>query len=132
MSDFLLETYHLARRIVIALVGGTVVLIGVCMIVLPGPAIVVIPAGLAILGVEFAFARVWLRKVRETGSALWSRRGWFRSRAARSSAQRKQPGSDKRLVGALDPIAHRTIGLRSPQAGPRDRSVALRPNLPKR
>ena len=35
------------------------------MIVLPGPAFVVIPLGLAILGLEFAWARVWLRKVKD-------------------------------------------------------------------
>lgn len=52
------------RRCAVALVGGSVVLVGICMLVLPGPAIVVIPAGLAILGLEFAWARLWLRKVR--------------------------------------------------------------------
>ena len=46
------------------MVGGSVVLVGICMLVLPGPAIVVIPAGLAILSLEFAWARLWLRKVR--------------------------------------------------------------------
>jgi hypothetical protein len=35
------------------------------MIVAPGPAIVVIPMGLAILGIEFAWARLWLRKLRK-------------------------------------------------------------------
>lgn len=34
------------------------------MIVAPGPAIIVIPMGLAILGIEFAWARLWLRKLR--------------------------------------------------------------------
>lgn len=34
------------------------------MLVLPGPALLVIPAGLAILAVEFAWARKWLRVVR--------------------------------------------------------------------
>ena len=53
------------RRILIALVGGTVLLVGIAMIVLPGPAILVIPAGLAILGIEFAWARHWLNKVKE-------------------------------------------------------------------
>lgn len=53
------------KRVVIAVVGGTVVLIGVAMIVLPGPAFVVIPAGLAILAVEFAWAKRWLAKARE-------------------------------------------------------------------
>lgn len=44
----------------------TVVLIGVAMIVLPGPAIVVIPAGLAILATEYAWARRWLHIVRKS------------------------------------------------------------------
>lgn len=62
--------YRLARRIVIALIGGTVLLIGIAMTVLPGPAVVVIPAGLAILGIEFAWARRWLAKVREQANGL--------------------------------------------------------------
>ena len=36
------------------------------MLVAPGPAIVVIPLGLAILGIEFAWARHWLKKLRQT------------------------------------------------------------------
>ncbi|MND07819.1 putative transmembrane protein (PGPGW) [compost metagenome] len=34
------------------------------MIVAPGPAFVVIPVGLGILGLEFAWARIWLKKVK--------------------------------------------------------------------
>ena len=52
--------YRYAKRIVVALVGGTVLLAGIAMIVLPGPAVVVIPIGLGILGLEFAWARAWL------------------------------------------------------------------------
>jgi uncharacterized protein (TIGR02611 family) len=58
-------TYRWARRIAVAVVGGTVLLVGFALIVLPGPAFVVIPLGLAILGLEFAWARRWLRKVKE-------------------------------------------------------------------
>jgi tellurite resistance protein TerC len=58
-------TYRWARRIAVAVVGGTVLLVGFALIVLPGPALVVIPLGLAILGLEFAWARVWLRKVKD-------------------------------------------------------------------
>lgn len=36
---------------------------GICLLVLPGPAIVVIPIGLAILGLEYAWARRFLRRV---------------------------------------------------------------------
>lgn len=80
MSPLLRITYKWARRCAIAVVGGTVVLIGILMIVFPGPAIVVIPAGLAILSLEFAWAKLWLKKIRATGSsvmnsasAYWSR-----------------------------------------------------------
>jgi len=60
------KTYKVARRIAIAVVGFTVLAVGIALIVLPGPAIVVIPIGLAILSVEFAWARMWLRKVRRS------------------------------------------------------------------
>ncbi len=58
-------TYTSARRIIIGVVGATVVAVGICMLVLPGPAFVVIPAGLAILGAEFAFAQRWLHVLKE-------------------------------------------------------------------
>lgn len=58
------STYKSARRIAIAVVGASVVLVGVAMLVLPGPAFVVIPTGLAILGLEFAWARRWLKMVK--------------------------------------------------------------------
>ena len=66
-------TYPWARRIVVAVIGGSIVLIGIAMIVLPGPAIVVIPVGLGILGLEFAWARYWLRKLRATASNVVNR-----------------------------------------------------------
>lgn len=57
--------YRLARRIVIAVIGGTVVLAGVIMLVTPGPGLVVIPLGLAILALEFAWARTWLHRLKQ-------------------------------------------------------------------
>jgi tellurite resistance protein TerC len=39
------------------------------MLVTPGPAIVVIPVGLAILSIEFTWARHWLRRLRESISS---------------------------------------------------------------
>ena len=59
-------SFKAIRRIVIAVLGFSVVLIGIVMIVLPGPAVVVIPAGLAILGTEFVWARQLLKKVKQT------------------------------------------------------------------
>lgn len=62
--------YKVAKRIAIGIVGGSVLLVGVAMIVLPGPAFVVIPAGLAILSIEFAWARIWLRKAKAKAEAV--------------------------------------------------------------
>lgn len=56
---------RLLRRFVIFLMGGSVLLVGIAMIVLPGPAVVVIPAGLAILATEFLWARRILRRMKE-------------------------------------------------------------------
>ena len=63
--DPLKITYKAARRIAIAIVGSTVLFLGVVMIVTPGPAFVFIPLGLAILGLEFAWARLWMRRLRQ-------------------------------------------------------------------
>ena len=63
-------TYRWARRIAVAIVGGTVLAIGIALTVLPGPAFVVIPLGLAILSAEFAWARYWLRKVKQRSADL--------------------------------------------------------------
>ncbi|MBP1151887.1 MULTISPECIES: PGPGW domain-containing protein [Methylocaldum] len=66
----LVKTYKVARRVVIGVVGSTVVLIGIALIVLPGPAFLLIPLGLAILGIEFAWARHWLRVVKRRAKDL--------------------------------------------------------------
>ena len=52
------------KRIIVAVVGGTVLTVGFALLVLPGPAFLAIPAGLAILATEFVWARRWLRKGR--------------------------------------------------------------------
>jgi len=62
-----------ARRIVVLVVGGTVLLVGALMIVLPGPAVLVIPAGLAILALEFVWARRLLRYFRDSAHRLGRR-----------------------------------------------------------
>jgi len=56
------------RRVVVAVVGVTIVSVGVALLVLPGPAFIVIPIGLAVLAVEFEWARRLLRQAR----ALWT------------------------------------------------------------
>ncbi len=63
------------RKLIVAVVGGTVVLFGLALFVLPGPAVIVVPLGLAILATEF----VWARRLVRQGNALWGRaRRWRR------------------------------------------------------
>jgi len=65
VSRFALWAAGHARRVVVALIGATVVLIGVAMLVLPGPGVVTMFVGLTILAAEFAWARRWLKRARE-------------------------------------------------------------------
>jgi hypothetical protein len=55
-SHPLYRTYRIAKRIAIGVVGGSVLLVGIAMIILPGPAFVVI--------LEFAWARRWLTTIK--------------------------------------------------------------------
>ncbi|MDD2501877.1 MAG: PGPGW domain-containing protein [Geobacter sp.] len=57
-------TLRKARQLVVAVIGATVVIIGIIMIFTPGPAIVVIPLGLGILATEFVWARTLLHQVK--------------------------------------------------------------------
>jgi len=62
-----------ARKIVILIVGVTLLVAGVAMMVLPGPATVVIPLGLAILGTEFLWARRLLKYILDEARAAVNR-----------------------------------------------------------
>lgn len=52
----------LLKRALIAVIGGTVVIVGVALLVLPGPGLLTIALGLAILATEFVWARSLLNK----------------------------------------------------------------------
>jgi uncharacterized protein (TIGR02611 family) len=68
------ENIKIVRRVIVSVIGATVLLIGVALLVLPGPAFIVIPIGLAILATEYAWARRWLKKVRRMASNVVSSR----------------------------------------------------------
>lgn len=61
------------RKSIILVIGSTVLLIGLAMIALPGPAVIVIPAGLAILGTEFVWARKLLKRMKEEAAKIVKR-----------------------------------------------------------
>ena len=78
-------TYKIARRIAVTVVGSTILLMGIIMVVTPGPAVVFIPIGLAVLGLEFAWARSWLKRLRRSISA-----GNANSRSERAENHRQR------------------------------------------
>jgi uncharacterized protein (TIGR02611 family) len=69
-----LDNIKVVRRVIVTVFGSTVLLIGIALLVLPGPAFVVIPVGLAILATEYAWARRWLKKARRIASKVVSGR----------------------------------------------------------
>ena len=64
MNALLLETLRQTKRLIIIAIGFTILLIGIAMIVLPGPAVLVIPLGLGILASELVWARRILNKIK--------------------------------------------------------------------
>jgi tellurite resistance protein TerC len=59
------DPFRKIKRLIKEVIGFTILLIGIILIVLPSPAFIVIPAGLAILATEFAWARRLLKKVKQ-------------------------------------------------------------------
>ncbi len=70
------------RRILVASVGLVTLLVGVVLLVLPGPGLVVMLFGLAILATEFAWAKRSLHHVKHRGN-----------RVARGIRRRKKPNT---------------------------------------
>jgi tellurite resistance protein TerC/cation:H+ antiporter len=66
----MISTLKQAKRLIVCVIGFTVLFIGVVMIVTPGPGFVVILAGLAILATEFLWARRLLQRVKEKATQM--------------------------------------------------------------
>ena len=58
----IIKTVKQAKRLITVVVGFTVVLVGIIMLVTPGPGIVAILLGLAMLGTEFVWARKLMKR----------------------------------------------------------------------
>lgn len=69
------------KKAIVGVIGTTILVIGLVLLVLPGPAVLVIPLGLAILASEFA----WARRVMRRGKVFVGR---FRRGSQRSAEQR--------------------------------------------
>ncbi|MGH9179005.1 MAG: PGPGW domain-containing protein, partial [Acidimicrobiales bacterium] len=55
-----------SKRIAISMAGAVLVLLGLVMLVLPGPGILVIALGFAVLGTEYAWAAAALERTRRS------------------------------------------------------------------
>ena len=53
-----------SKRIAVSMVGGVLVVAGLAMLVLPGPGIVVVAVGFAVLGTEYAWASAALERTK--------------------------------------------------------------------
>ena len=58
-------TYKAIRRLVILVIGGTLLLIGVALLFLPGPGTLFIFGSIAVLAIEFVWARRLLKRLRD-------------------------------------------------------------------
>ena len=63
-------TLKQAKKAIVLLVGGTLLLFGISLIVLPGPAFIVIPLALVILATEFIWAKRLLKRLKEKATQL--------------------------------------------------------------
>ena len=61
-EHFTIKTLKQAKRLIKVVIGFTVLLLGVIMLVTPGPGIVTIVLGLAILGTEFVWAKKLMKR----------------------------------------------------------------------
>ena len=62
-----MTSFKTIKRIVIIVAGGTALVLGVALVVLPRLAFIVMPVGLAMLAVEFGWTRRWLRQLSKLG-----------------------------------------------------------------
>jgi uncharacterized protein (TIGR02611 family) len=70
MDNFTIKTLKQARRVVMVVVGFTIIIVGCIMLVTPGPGLAVIVGGLAILATEFVWARRLLKRFGDEANNL--------------------------------------------------------------
>jgi uncharacterized protein (TIGR02611 family) len=79
------------KKFFVALVGGTVLLVGIAFLVLPGPGLPIVAAGIAILATEFLWARRALRNAKGAVAKARRRSGlraWLRRRRERKQTDK--------------------------------------------
>lgn len=85
------DTNERVKKVFIGLIGGTLLLLGIVMLILPGPGLPVIAAGLALLATEFFWARRALRNAKGTAAKVRRKSGlkeWLRRRKEAAAAKK--------------------------------------------
>ena len=77
-----ITTIEQARRLIKIVVGFTILLFGCVMLVTPGPGVVAIVSGLAILGTEFVWARRLLKRFKS--EAVHAKNSLFNNRTKKN------------------------------------------------
>jgi uncharacterized protein (TIGR02611 family) len=89
-------SYKRARQLVAVVIGVTLLIIGVAMLVLPGPGLLVLYLGLAVLASEFVWARQWLARVKARIEPLTRQPvGWWQRLLARYQRSPQPPSGSR-------------------------------------
>lgn len=87
-----------SKRVAVSVVGGILVLGGLAMLVLPGPGIIVVAIGFAVLGTEYAWAATALERTKRTAARAEgaAREGLNKTgRTAKGAARRVSRRADR-------------------------------------
>ena len=89
MNGYVEIAWKNARRVVVAVIGGTIILLGVVGMVLPiMPGFIFVPLGLAVLATEFVWAKRWLGQVKKKSRQFMN--------SVTGSAPSPDPGTEPR------------------------------------
>lgn len=106
-------SWRQAKRLVVAVIGTTVVLLGLVMMLTPGPGLLVIIAGLGILATEFVWARHLLKQVKDRSKdAMQRAKNGFR----RAEGKTEEHAAPPPPPPACDPCAPGSAGSSPPSS----------------
>jgi uncharacterized protein (TIGR02611 family) len=105
LGDILKFIWRSSKRIVVFVVGVALLVLGVVMLVVPGPGLLVIIAGLAVLATEFAWAAMALEKAREHAAKAGSaaKQGIGRLRGRNQSPSEPADETEAQVPGGVTP-----------------------------
>lgn len=113
---------HRAKQFAVTIVGAALLLVGLALMVLPGPGILVIVAGLAVLASEYVWAQTLLRRAKRKAQQVQEAAVASRARTAASLLFAVVLGATGVLMILVDDVAwpwqdRRLDGLWSPVTG---------------